>query len=596
MNKLKVLLVGINSQYVHSNLAIRYLKAYTKDLDYNPVIMEFSINDRAERILEELIREKPDIIAFSCYIWNIEMVKTLSKLIKLVDDNIEIIYGGPEVSFDGKEFLENNPGEYLVEGEGEGTFRKLIEYKIYEKNLHYNNVGILSNKKELVNNQTNIIDEEKNPFLKIGGLFYKEGKKVFYGGIKNNLDINQVIFPYDEDDNLDNRIVYYEASRGCPFRCKYCLSSVDRNIRFRDIEKIKEELKYFIDKKVKLVKFVDRTFNCDEKFATDIWNFLINQDTETKFHFEISASVLTNNQVKVLSKAPKGRFQFEIGVQTTNNKILKNINRYISFKDVAEKVKEVKRLNNISQHLDLIAGLPGEDFESFKNSFNEVYSIRPDEIQLGFLKILKGSPMIEEKDIWGMKYSPYPPYEILKTKDISYEELLELKKVEAMVDKYYNSGKFKTILKYFELKFDNPFDFYYSLGIFFYEKGYFSRNISNAEYYKVFLDFNSEKLKEDSNYALKDIIKYDYLMFNKKKWIPEFLEDGEGKRWTKEIREKVLNSNLGIDKNKLHVEKFNIDILHFIKTGEILKRKIYIAYCEDITNKTKSVTDVTELI
>ncbi|QGU95702.1 DUF4080 domain-containing protein [Clostridium bovifaecis] len=592
MKKLKVLLVGINSQYVHSNLAIRYLKAYTKDLDYNSVIKEFSINDRVERILEELIREKADIIAFSCYIWNREMVRGLSKLIKLVDERIEIIYGGPEVSFDGREFLEKNEGEYLIEGEGEETFRSLIKYKIRGKGPYsVDDEDAFSDKCRLiVNNQT--INKEEDIPLNIEGLFYKKGKEVFYGGIRSNIDINQVVFPYDEEDELDNKIVYYEASRGCPFRCKYCLSSVDRNIRFRDIEKVKKELGYLMDKKVRLVKFVDRTFNCDEKFATGIWEFLTNQDTETKFHFEISANILTNNQVNVLSKAPKGRFQFEVGVQTTNNQILKNINRYISFEDVAEKVKEVKALGNISQHLDLIAGLPGEDFHSFKNSFNQVYSIRPEEIQLGFLKILKGSPMMDEKDKWEMKYSPYPPYEILKTKDISYEELLVLKKVESVVDKYYNSGKFNTVLEYFEKQFDNPFDFYYSLGMFFDEKGYFSRNISNAEYYRVFLEFNSEKLRGE-NKALRNIIKYDYLMFNKKKWIPEFLENENDKRWTKELREKVLSLNLDIDKNKLHVEKFTIDMLNFVKTKEILDKITYLVYDENNLNK---IVDVTGLI
>lgn len=575
MKKLKVLLVGINSQYVHSNLAVRYLKAYTKDLDYDPVIKEFSINDRIERVLEEMMIEKPNIVAFSCYVWNSEMVRNLSKLIKLVDDDIEIIYGGPEVSFDGRDFLSKNEGEYLIEGEGEATFRDLMKYKIKESNP--------------------LSEESLGDIRHIQGLFYKKDKEIFYGGVRNNIDLNKIVFPYDEEDNLDNKIVYYEASRGCPFRCKYCLSSVDRKTRFRDIEKVRKELRYFIDKKVKLVKFVDRTFNCDEKFASDIWSFLIEQDTKTKFHFEISANILTNNQVEILSKAPKGRFQFEVGVQTTNNEILKNINRYIDFKEIAKKVKEIKNSNNISQHLDLISGLPGEDLKSFINSFNEVYSIGPEEIQLGFLKILKGSPMMEEKDKWGMKYSPYAPYEILKTKDISYEELLILKKVEAMVDKYYNSGKFNTVLKYFEMNFETPFNFYYALGMFFDEKGYFSRNISNADYYGVFLEFNSEKLKKDSR-ILKNIIKYDYLMFNKKKWIPEFLERENDKKLNKEMRERVLKLNLDIDKNRLHLEKYNIDILEFIRTGEVLNKEIYLAYDENNIEKIIDVTYITELI
>lgn len=570
MKKLKVLLVGINSKFVHTNLAIRYLKAYTKDLDYDAVIMEFSINDRVERILEDIIVAKPDIIAFSCYIWNSEIIKQLSKVIKLVNEKIEILYGGPEASFEAEKFLQENNGDYLIEGEGEETFRKFIQYKIAEKTMQNNGEQIASS-------------------LNIGGLYYRKEGKIVYGGPKDYIDINKVVFPYDQYDDLENKIVYYEASRGCPFRCKYCLSSVDRNVRFRDIEKVKEELTYFINKKVRLVKFVDRTFNCNEDLAIAVWSFLIQAETGTKFHFEISADILSDKCVKVLSKAPKGRFQFEVGVQTTNNEVLKNINRYVKFDNIATRVKQIKELNNINQHLDLIAGLPGEDLNSFINSFNEVYSIKPEELQLGFLKILKGSPMMVEKDKWQMKYSPYPPYEILKTKDISYEELLILKKVEAVVDKYYNSGKFKTILKYFEMKFDAPFDFYYSLGMFCEEKKYFSRNISNADYYKIFLEFNSEILKED-NEALKDIIKFDYLLFNKKKWLPEFLDREVDKKITKELKEKVLEANKDINTKNISIEKFNIDILHFIKTSEILYKITYLAYDNFNENKYFEIT------
>lgn len=610
--KLKVMLVGINSKYVHSNLAIRYLRAYTRDLDFDCIIREFSINDRIEKILEEIMKEKPHMIAFSCYIWNIEMVKGLSKLIKLIDEKIEIIYGGPEVSFNGREFLEKNKGEYLIEGEGEETFKKLIEYKIYDwnnKNCNFKE-GIYSNEEInhsnvdkfckntemlIVNKQTTIL-QEKISLDSIKGLFYKNNEKVFYNGTKDNIDINNVVFPYTEEDNLDNKIVYYEGSRGCPFGCKYCLSSVDRNVRMRDVEKVKSELKFLIDKKVRLVKFVDRTFNCSEKFSIEIWKFLIEQNTETKFHFEVSANILTNDQIEVLSKAPKGRFQFEVGVQTTNDKILRNINRYVNFKDIAEKVEEIKKLKNISQHLDLIAGLPGEDFQSFKKSFNEVYSMKPEEIQLGFLKILKGSPMMLEKDKWGIVYSPYPPYEVLKTKDISYDELIILKKIEAMVDKYYNSGKFSTILKYFELKFSEPFDFYYSLGKFFDESGYFDRNISSPDYYRVFLEFNSDKLK-DNNDALREIVKYDYLMFNRKRWLPEFLIRDTDKKMINNIKEKLYSTNkikcINIDKNKIHIEKFTMNVLHFIQNHEISFKTLYLAYDED---KFDIVEDITNLI
>ncbi len=586
---MKVILAAVNSKFVHSNLAVRYLKAYTKDLNYQCSIREFSINDRMERMVEELIKEKPDMIGFSCYIWNIEIVQALTKLIKIIDSNIEIFYGGPEVSFDGNKFLENNPGEYLIEGEGEKTFRELILYKLQEEQITENNKQLVDDRLQFTVKRQKI--KEKLELNTIKGLYYKIDEKVYYGGNKTNMDLNDVVFPYNEEDDLNNKIVYYEASRGCPFGCKYCLSSVDRKVRFRDIEKIKSELKFLIDKKVRLIKFVDRTFNCSESFAMSIWKFIIEQDTDTKFHFEISADILTENEIKLLSKAPKGRIQFEIGVQTTNDQTLKNINRHVNFKNIKEKVEEVKKLKNIQQHLDLIAGLPGEDFESFKKSFNDVYSMEPEEIQLGFLKILKGSPMMYEAEEWGMKYSPYPPYEILNTKHISYEELLTLKKIEAVVDKYYNSQKFNTILMYFISKFSSPFDFYHSLGKFFEEKGYFERNISAVDYYKVFLEFNCEKLKED-NEIIKEIVKYDYLMFNKKKGIPEFIREETDKKESKKLREKVLNGDLGFEKNKFHIEKYNIDVLNFIKTLKVLKSDIYLAYDDLNYNNIQEVTHI----
>lgn len=567
--QLKVLLLGINSKFVHSNLALRYLKAFTEDLDYECILKEYSINDRIEKILEGIMKEKPHMVAFSCYIWNIEMVKALAKLIKLINKDIEIVYGGPEVTHNGREYLEKHVGEYLIEGEGEEVFRKLIEKRL------------------IVNKQT----IKEVDFHKIEGLFYKIDEKIFYGGQKNNIDINNVIFPYKEEEELNNKIIYYEASRGCPYGCKYCLSSVDRNVRIRDIDKVKKELKFLMDKKVSLVKFVDRTFNCNEKFAIDIWNFLIEQDTETKFHFEISANILTDSQIEILKRAPKGRLQFEVGVQTTNDLVLKNIDRYVKFKDVAEKVLKIKELNNISQHLDLIAGLPGENFESFRRSFNEVYALKPEELQLGFLKVLKGSPIMKEKKQWEIVYSPYPPYEVVQTKDISYEELLVLKKVEAMVDKYLNSGKFSTILQYLELKIEEPFEMYRKLGMFFDEKGYFDRNISGVDYYKVFLEFNSEKLKED-NKILKEIVKHDYLMHNKKKWLPEFLNRDIDIKLTKEIKDKVKYADLKKVKNDIHVEKYTVDILHFIKTNKILIKDTYLAYSES----DKNVINVTHMM
>ncbi|SHE51655.1 B12-binding domain-containing radical SAM protein [Clostridium fallax] len=557
---MKVLLTAVNSKFIHSNLAVRYLKAYTKDLNYESKIREFSINDRIEIITEEIMKEKPDIIAFSCYIWNMEYVNRLSELIKLIDENIKILYGGPEVSFNSDEFLKNSSGDYVIEGEGEETYKEFIEKKIKGENLEV-----------------------------IKGLYVKkENGDISYGGIRPQMDMDKLIFPYNEEDNFENKIIYYEASRGCPFNCKYCLSSTIKGVRFLPIDRVKKELKFFIDKKVRLVKFVDRTFNCNHDYTKEIWSFLSKQDTETRFHFEIAADILKEDEIEILNKAPKGRFQLEVGVQTTNNEVLKNINRFIDFEHIKEKVLGVQRGKNVIQHLDLIAGLPGEDYNSFRNSFNDVYSISPDELQLGFLKLLKGSLMRMEAEKWGIIYSPYAPYEIIKSKDLSYEDLMKLKRVEAVLDKYYNSQKFNTIINFFKPKFSTPFDFYYELGEFFEKKGYFNRNIGNVEYYKVFLDFNEDKFNREEEDVLKELIKYDYLMFNKKKWLPDFLIRDMKKEEEREIRFFV---NENFEKKRYHIERFRLDITEYIDNNKIKFSPCYLIFDEENCNNIIDITD-----
>lgn len=539
---MKILLTAINSKFIHSNLAVRYLKAFTKDLPYESKIREFSINDREERILKEIIEEKADVVAFSTYIWNVEIVSHVANLIKLVSPQTEILYGGPEVSCDSKAFMEKNIGEYLIEGEGEKTYRDFVEYKIGLRELS-----------------------------DIKGLYYRKNDEIIFNGTRALMDMDEIVFPYEEDEDLNNKIVYYEGSRGCPFRCKYCLSSTTHGVRFHSIERTLEELNFFIKKGVRLVKFVDRTFNCNHKYSMAIWDFLIKADTNTKFHFEISADILKEEEIELLRKAPKGRFQFEVGVQTTNDDVLKNINRFVNFSDIKEKVEELLSINNINQHLDLIAGLPGEDYKSFVKSFNDVHSIKPEEIQLGFLKLLKGSDMRRDAYLYNMKYSPYPPYEILSTDKISYDEIQILKRVEAVVDKYYNSQKFNTILEFFYDKFETPYEFFYELGNYFEQKGYFNKNIGNTEYYKVFLDFNMEILKGKEDY-LVDIIRYDYLSFNKKRGIPEFLRSQIDKKIEEDIKNQYREE---YSFRKFSVEHFSIDIDKFINENKIEKRDIY---------------------
>ncbi|EOU2037800.1 MAG: DUF4080 domain-containing protein [Clostridium perfringens] len=545
---MKILLTAINSKYIHSNLAVRYLKAFTKDLDFQGDIKEFSINDRVENILEGIIEEKPDVVAFSCYIWNMEFVNRLAELIKLVDPKIEILYGGPEVSYEGKEFLENHEGEYVIVGEGEKTFREFVLYKLGEGKIE-----------------------------DIKGLNYKRDGKVFENPKRPEMDMNELVFPYTYEEDINNKIVYYEASRGCPFKCKYCLSSVMHGVRFLDVERVKKELKYFMERGLKLVKFVDRTFNCNREYTVELLKYLSEQDTETRFHFEVAADLLTEEQIEILNNAPKGRFQLEVGVQTTNNEVLHNINRYITYENIKEKVLKVAAGKNVMQHLDLIAGLPGEDLESFKKSFNDVHDIRPDEIQLGFLKLLKGSSMREEAKKWGIVYSPYAPYEIIRSKDISYEELLLLKKVEAMVDKYYNSCKFNNVIKFFLNIYEKPFDFYYDLAMFFEEKGNFKRSIGNVEYYKILLDFYLEKIGGEDEGLFKEVLKFDYLCFNKKRWLPDFLV----RTITKEDEQNIKDSfDRQMPFKKAHIEKFEIDIINYIKNGEINFEPKYLIFDE----------------
>jgi len=550
---MKILLTAINSKFVHSNLAVRYLKKFTADLSYSSKIREFSINDREENILKEIIEEKPDVVAFSTYIWNVEMVVRLANLICILNPEIEILYGGPEVSFDSRVFLKDNVGHYIIEGEGEKTFREFVEFKLGKIEIDT-----------------------------IKGLHYRHGDNIFSNESRPLMNMEEIVFPYEEEEDLTNKIVYFEGSRGCPFNCKYCLSSTTHGVRFHSIERVIKELQFFIDKEVRLVKFVDRTFNCNHKFSMAIWDFLIKSTTNTQFHFEISADILMAEEIELLRKAPEGRFQFEVGVQTTNDNVLKNINRFVNFSDIKEKVVELLSIRNIKQHLDLIAGLPGEDYESFIKSFNDVHSIRPEEIQLGFLKLLKGSSMREDSGMYGMVYSIYPPYEILSTDKLSYEELIKLKKVEQVVDKYYNSQKFNNILNYFYSKFNNPFMFFSQLGDFFEGRGYFNRNIGNSEYYKVFLDFNIEVLKSEDR-ALKDIIKYDYLRFNKKRGTPSYLkgkiDDDINKRIKEEYREEYSFKEYSIENFSIDIEKYcNENVIIYAESyylvgnnGEILK-------------------------
>lgn len=545
--KRKLLLVALDSKFIHSNLAVRYLKSYIKDLDIDVSIKNYTINDRLENILMDIMDTKPEFIGFSCYIWNIDMILKLVRLIKLINKDIKIFLGGPEVTYDSKKALMNSEADYIIEGEGEVTFHEFIEKRL---------------------------SKEDTKLIK--GLFTKEEGKVYYGGKRPLMDMNEVPFPYTKEDIPKDKIVYYESSRGCPFSCKYCLSSTIHGVRFLPVERVKREIKFFVDNGIKLVKFVDRTFNSSPKFSCEVWKYIISLNTDCRFHFEISADILNKEEIELLKGCPEGRIQFEIGIQSTNNEVLKKVSRSAPFDEIKEYVTSIKNYTTIKQHVDLIAGLPGEDLKSFIKSFNDVYTIEAEEIQLGFLKVLKGCPLEKEAEEFGLVYSPYHPYEILKTKHMSYEDLRLLKIVEDMVDKFYNSGKYKNIIKILIRNFESPFEFYKSLGEYFKEMKLNTSNLSLNDSYTVFLSFN-KRFSITQEDILKDIIKYDLLMFNKNKKLPDLLKENMDKAELKEVKDKILKEEK-LDFKYYHIEKFNYDLEAFMNEGKKLKKPHYILF------------------
>lgn len=495
---MKTVLAVLNSKYIHSSLAIRYIKAYCREYDID--IFESTINENILSNALKLMEKKPEIIGFSCYIWNIETTLKLCSIIKEVKPEIQIVLGGPEVSFDAGIVLQNHKYiDYIITGEGELPFKALLD----------------------------ALDNDLNALSKIDGLVYRKGNEIIENGkCKVIEDLNIIPFPYHYE--IPDRIIYYEASRGCPFNCAYCLSSTIKGIRYFSLERVKEELKYFIDRDIKLVKFVDRTFNANKKMAMEIWKFLIDNSKKTLFHFEIAGDLLDEEEIELLKSAPKGLFQFEIGVQTTNPEILKNINRIMDFQKVKNNVIGLMESGNIHCHLDLIAGLPGENMESFRRSFDMVMEIEPHVLQLGFLKVLKGSPVYSQREKYGIRHLSFAPYQVLCTKDMSVEEISKLLKLEEVFETYYNSGTFRLTMKYLLSLVNSRFDFFmnfteYLLGAEFFEKQY-----DLKDKFKFLFDYSVEKYDAD---IINDLLLHDFILNTKKTWLPDFLQ----REYTREV-------------------------------------------------------------
>jgi len=496
---MKFLLVALNAKYIHSNPALYSLRAYVGEaFKENVEIAEYTINHAFTDVLADIYLRKPDVIGLSCYIWNIEQMLELVKELAKLLPKVPIWLGGPEVTYDAPGLLEKYPQlAGIMIGEGEATFRELLGYYVNRENC------------------------EEDQLAAIPGLCLPGG----FTTPRELTDISTLPFLYEDMEPFQNRIIYYESSRGCPFRCSYCLSSIDKKVRLRDMSVVKKELQFFLDQMVKQVKFVDRTFNCNHAHAATIWKYLLDNDNGvTNFHFEIAADLLNEEELELLSRMRPGLVQLEIGVQSTNPKTLEAIHRVMDVEKLERVVARINAGKNVHQHLDLIAGLPYEDYESFGRSFNRVYAMEPEQLQLGFLKVLKGSEMCERATEYGIHYTDKAPYEVLFTKWLSFEDVLRLMRIEEMVELYYNSNQFVHTLQFLEQAFETPFALYEALADFYEKRGYFVNSPARSYRYQVLLEFACEY---DGQYrcVYRELLTYDMYLRENLKSRPDFAKD-----------------------------------------------------------------------
>ena len=493
---MKIILAAVNAKYIHSNLAVYSLRAFAKAYVSETKILEYTINQQMDETLMDLYREKTDLLCFSCYIWNLDYVEELAREIKKILPETILWLGGPEVSYDAVDVLTRlRQVTGVMKGEGEETFLELLEY----------------------------YHGRRETLEEIAGITFRtENGEIRENEWRDVMDLSRVPFVYEDLSLFEHKIIYYETSRGCPYRCSYCLSSVDKCLRFRDLNLVKKELQFFLDQKVPQVKFVDRTFNCHHTHAKEIWRYLLEHDNGvTNFHFEVSADLLDEEELELISRMRSGLIQLEIGVQSTNPDTIRKIRRTMNFKRLSEVTKQIKTMGNTHQHLDLIAGLPMEDYESFGKSFDDVYALGPDQLQLGFLKVLKGSYMQEHAREYGLIYKDRPPYEVLGTNWLSYGEIARLKQIEEMVEVYYNSGQFSHTLDWLVLEFDSPFSMYKALGSYYEENGLFKRNHTRIARYEILSAFIRKQVSGKEEFY-RQLLVFDLYLRENVKNRPDF--------------------------------------------------------------------------
>lgn len=518
---MKILLVAINAKYIHSNLAVYCLKTYAEknmpqDVNVQIELAEYTINQNRDEILKDIYRRQAEMICFSCYIWNLDYVESMIRDVKKVMKDVIIWAGGPEVSYDSQETLGRLPElTGVMKGEGEKTFAKLC--KVYGKRSEISELSL-----EQIDGIT---------FRCPDGTICERPWRV-------PMDLSEVPFVYHDMKKFENKIIYYETSRGCPFSCSYCLSSIDKRLRFRSLDLVFNELQFFLDHKVPQVKFVDRTFNCKHDHAMAIWKYIQEHDNGiTNFHFEVAADLLNDEEIRLIRQMRPGLIQLEIGVQSTNTDTIREIRRTMRLEEVREHVARIKEKGNIHQHLDLIAGLPYEDIKSFRKSFDDVYSMRPDQLQLGFLKVLKGSYMQEMQQEYELRYKDEPPYEVLSTKWLPYSDVIELKGIEEMVEIYYNSGQFTHVVEALVKNYASAYQMYQDLWQYYEEHDYMGIQHRRSARYEIVLDFVKEKYPEQAD-VMRELLTYDYYLRENAKSRPEFAgEDATDKRFVRAFYE-----------------------------------------------------------
>ena len=572
---MNLLLVGINAKYIHSNPAIRLLrKSVARDCGITPELLECTINQYAEDILRAIYERRPDAVGFSCYIWNVGLIKTLIPALRKVLPECVLFAGGPEVSFCSSDFLRENALDFIIRGEGERIICDVA--RALENGASFENIRGLT-------------------------------VRLTDGSIRENPDgeipdMSGIPFPYDDLSGLENRIVYYETMRGCPFRCQYCLSGAGSRVRFRSLELVFEELQFFLDRRVPQVKFVDRTFNCKKEYAMAIWKYLAEHDNGiTNFHFEMAAELLDDEMIAWLHTVRAGLFQFEIGVQSTNPDTLRAVQRVTLPEKLTPVIRKLQKGKNIHLHLDLIAGLPYETYGRFAESYNYVFSLQPEQLQLGFLKLLKGSGLAAKQDEYGLVCRDDAPYEILQTPQLPYGDVLRLKRIETLNELYYNTRRYQKALAFLVAQFDTPFAFLEALSDFFSGRGLFDAPMSKSDTYTALWDFCCEKGFDREHFSW--LIRYDLIAHEKPKKLPAWLDEGLKPQFrnaifrffaAEEIRAEFLPEYADLtDPHQLiraaHVEVFPFDP----RTGEERQTVLLFSYRRRDLDKNASVFEIT---